>query len=88
MVKHLTYKLKLILNGLPPKTYGRYEHFCELLDNVLLRGKIDNGVIGIVKREIERERVNAKELKEEDIRRYLKKRKLTNYDDQINLILY
>ena len=52
------------------KTYGRYEHFCELLDNVLSRGKIDNGVIQIVKGEIERERVNAKELREEDIRRY------------------
>ena len=54
------------------KTYGRYEHFCKLLDNVLSRGKIDNGVIEIVKGEIERERVNAKELREEDIRRYLK----------------
>ena len=71
-----------------PKTYGRYEHFCELLDNVLSRGKIDNGVIGIVKGEIERERVNAKELREEDIRRYLKKHKLTKYNGQINLILY
>ena len=31
-----------------PKTYG-YEHFCKLLDNVQSRGKIDNGVIQIVK---------------------------------------
>ena len=42
----------------------------------------------MVKGEIERERVNAKELKEEDIRRYLKKHKLTKYNGQINLILY
>ena len=56
--------------------------------NIQSRGKIDNGVIEMVKGEIEKERVNAKELKEEDIRRYLKKHKLTNYDDQINLILY
>ena len=59
-----------------------------MLDNVQSRGKIDNGVIGIVKGEIERERVNAKELREEDIRRYLKKHKLTKYNGQINLILY
>ena len=70
------------------KTYGRYEHFCELLDNVQSRGKIDNEVIQIVKREIERERVNAKELREEDIRRYLKKYKLTKYNGQSNLILF
>ena len=70
------------------KRYGRYEHFCKLLDNVQSRGKIDNGVIQMVKGEIEREGVNAKELKEEDIRRYLKKHKLTKYNGQINLILY
>ena len=79
--------MKLILNGLPQK-HGRYEYFCELLDNVLSKGKIDNGVIGIVKREIERERVNAKELREEDIKRYLKRNKLTKYNGQINLILF
>ena len=45
-------------------------------------------MIGIVKGEIERERVNGKELKEEDIRRYLKRNKLTKYNGQINLILY
>ena len=61
-----------------PKTYGRYEHFCKLLDNVQSRGKIDNGVIEMVKGEREKERVNAKELKEEDIRRYLKKKKQVN----------
>ena len=71
-----------------PKTYGRYEHFYKLLDNVQSRGKIDNGVIRIVKGEIERERVNGKELREEDIRRYLKRNKLTKYNGQINLILY
>ena len=71
-----------------PKTYGRYEHFCKLLDNVQSRGKIDDGVIGIVKGETERERVNGKELGEEDIRRYLKRSKLTNYNGQINLVLY
>ena len=70
------------------KTYGRYEHFCKLLDNVQSIGKIDNGVIQMVKGEIEREGVNAKELKEEDIRRYLKKHNLTKYNGQINLILY
>ena len=47
--------------------------FCKLLDNVQPRGKIDNGVIEMVQGEIENEKVNAKELKEEDIRRYLKK---------------
>ena len=71
-----------------PKTYQRYEHFGKLLDNVQSRGKIDNGVIKIVKKEIKIERVNAKELKEEDIKRYLKKHKLTKYNHQINLILY
>ena len=45
-------------------------------------------MIQIVKGEIERERVNAKELREEDIRRYLKRNKLTKYNGQINLILY
>ena len=45
-------------------------------------------MIRIVKREIERERVNAKELREEDITRYLKKHKLTKYNGQINLILF
>ena len=59
-----------------------------MLDNVLSRDKIDNGVIQIVKGEIERERVNAKELREEDIRRYLKRNKLTKYNGQINLILF
>ena len=70
-----------------PKTYGRYEHFCKLLDNVLPRGKIYNRVIGMVKGEIEQERVNGKELGE-DIRRYLKRNKLTKYNVQINLILH
>ena len=37
-----------------PKTYGRHEHFCKLLDNVQSRGKIDNGVIEMVKGEIEK----------------------------------
>ena len=59
-----------------PKTYGRYEQFCKLLDNVQSRGKIDNGVIEMVKGEIEKERVSAKELKEEDIRRYFKKKQV------------
>ena len=59
-----------------------------MLDNVLSRGKIDNGVIGIVKGEIEQERVNAKELREEDIKRYLKRNKLTKNNGQINRILY
>ena len=45
-------------------------------------------MIGIVKGEIERERVNAKELREEDIRRYLKRNELTKYNCQINLILF
>ena len=44
-------------------------------------------MIQIVKGEIERERVNAKELRE-DIRRYLKRNKLTKYNGQINLILF
>ena len=59
-----------------PKTYQRYEHFCKLLDNVQSRGKIDNGVIEIIKKEIKIERVNAKELKEEDIKRYLRKKQV------------
>ena len=42
----------------------------------------------MVKGKIERERVNAKELKEEDIGRYLKRNKLTKYNGQINLIMY
>ena len=37
-----------------PKTYQRYEHFCKLLDNVQSRGKIDNGVIEIIKKEIKK----------------------------------
>ena len=61
-----------------PKTYQRYEHICKLLDNVQSRGK----------KEIKIERVNATELKEEDIKGYLKKNKLTKYNHQINLILY
>ena len=71
-----------------PKTSGRYEHFCKLLDNVQWRGKTDKGVIQIIKGEIKKERVNEKELKEEDIRRYLKRNKLSKYYGQINLILY
>ena len=57
-----------------PKTYQRYEHFCKLLDNVQSRGKIDNGVIEIIKKEIKIERVNAKELKWEDIKKKKKKK--------------
>ena len=69
-----------------PKTYQRYEHFGKLLDNVQSRGKIDNGVIEIIKKEIKIERVHAKELKE-DIKRYFKKNKLTKYNHQISLII-
>ena len=81
-------QIEIVMERSLPKPYGRYEHFCKLLDNVLSRGKIDNEVIEIVKGEIERERVNGKELREGDIRRYLKKHKLTKYNGQINLILY
>ena len=69
VVKHLTYKLKLTLNQLTQKHIKDMNIFA----NCQNRSKIDNGVIEIIEKEIKIERVNAKELKEEDIKRYKKK---------------